>query len=82
MCFVGSVVVFDLRFHVSGALDAGVGTDCLEPVPDASLFFDIRGSGVEWYPADLFVVELRGIDRFPVFASVYFAEAEAGFVGV
>ena len=82
MRFVGSIVVFDLRFHVSGALDAGVGTDCLESVSDAALFLDIRGSGVEWYSVDLFVAELHGIGCFPVFAFVCFAEAEAGFVGV
>lgn len=50
MCFVGRVVIFNMRFYISGAFYAGVGTDRGEFVPDASLFFDICGSGFNGIP--------------------------------
>ena len=82
MCFVGRVVVFNMRFYLSGAFHAGIGTDRVEFVPDAPLFFDIRGSGFEWYSDDFFLAELRGIDGISVLANFYPAEVEVGFVGV
>ena len=71
-----------MRFYVSGAFYAGVGSDRVESVPDASLFFDIRGSGFEWNSDDIFLAELRCIDCISVLADFYPAEVEVGFVGV
>ena len=82
MCLVGRVVVFNMRFYLPGAFHAGVGTDRVESVPDASLFFDIRGSSFEWYSDDIFLAELRGINGLSVFAHFCTAEIEVGFVGV
>ena len=82
LCFVGRVVIFDMRFYLSGAFHAGAGSDRVEFVPDASLFFDIRGSGFEWYSDDIFLAELCGIDGISVLADFYPAEVEVGFVGV
>ena len=78
LCFVGRVVIFDMRFYLSGAFYAGVGSDRVESVPDASLFFDIRGSGFEWYSDDIFLAELRCIDGISIFADFYFAKVEVG----
>ena len=50
--------------------------------PDASLFFDICGSGFKWYSDDIFLAELRCIDSISVLADFYPAEVEVGFVGV
>ena len=44
-------------------------------------FFDIRGSGFEWYSDDIFLAELCGIDSISVFTDFYFAKVEVGFVG-
>ena len=82
MCAVGRVVVLDMRFYVSRALYAGVGTDRVEFVPDEALFFDLRGSGFKRYPNDIFLAELRGIDGFPVFTDFRSSQVEVGFVEV
>ena len=79
---MGRVVIFNMRFYISGAFYAGVGTDRGEFVPDASLFFDICGSGFKWYSDDIFLAELRCIDSISVLADFYPAEVEVGFVGV
>ena len=82
LCLVGCVVIFDMRFYLSGAFHAGAGSDRVEFVPNASLFFDIRGSGFEWYSDDIFLAELCGIDGIFILADFYPAVVEVGFVGV
>lgn len=79
---VGCFVVFDLRFYLSCAFYAGVGSNRVESVSDASLFPDIRGSGFKWYSNDIFLAELRGINGISVLADFYSAEVEVGFVEV
>ncbi len=70
LCLVGCVVIFDMRFYLSGAFHAGAGSDRVEFVPNASLFLIYVDQALNGIPM-IFLAELCGIDGISVLADFY-----------